>query len=84
MLFSESLPQNILHVWDVEDKTNPVEIATLAGAGGPHRIVHPQVQVGLYGSEGYHRGPPQPGEAQEAQGELAPAHRASGWSPRCG
>ncbi len=33
MLFSESLPRNLLHVWDVEDKTNPVEIATLAGAG---------------------------------------------------
>ena len=34
MLFSEQLPQNILHVWDVEDKTNPTEIATLAGGGG--------------------------------------------------
>lgn len=34
MLFSEELPQDILHVWDIEDKTNPVEIATLAGAGG--------------------------------------------------
>jgi LVIVD repeat len=33
MLFSESLPQSILHVWDVEDKTNPVEIATLPNAG---------------------------------------------------
>ena len=34
MLFSEQLPQNILHVWDVEDKSNPVEIATLPGGGG--------------------------------------------------
>ncbi len=33
MLFSESLPRSILHVWDIEDKTNPVEIASLAGAG---------------------------------------------------
>ena len=33
MLFSESLPQNRLHIWDIEDKTNPVEIATVAGAG---------------------------------------------------
>lgn len=33
MLFSESLPRSVLHVWDVEDKTNPVEIAALAGAG---------------------------------------------------
>ncbi|MGH2808507.1 MAG: LVIVD repeat-containing protein [Actinomycetota bacterium] len=34
LLFSEQLPQNILHVWDVEDKSNPTEIATLAGGGG--------------------------------------------------
>jgi hypothetical protein len=33
MLFSESIPVNRLHVWDIEDKTNPVEIATIAGAG---------------------------------------------------
>jgi hypothetical protein len=33
MLFSESLPQSILHVWDIEDKTNPVEIAQVPGAG---------------------------------------------------
>lgn len=33
MLFSESLPQNILHVWDVEDPTNPVQIAEVPGAG---------------------------------------------------
>ena len=34
MLFSEQLPQNILHVWDVEDPANPEEIASLAGGGG--------------------------------------------------
>ena len=34
MLFSEQLPQNILHVWDVEDKSNPVQIAELPGGGG--------------------------------------------------
>jgi hypothetical protein len=33
MLFSESLPQNILHVWDIEDVTNPVEISQVPGAG---------------------------------------------------
>ena len=33
MLFSESLPRNILHVWDIEDVTNPVEIAQVQGAG---------------------------------------------------
>lgn len=33
MLFSESLPGNILHIWDVSDKANPEEIAQLPGAG---------------------------------------------------
>lgn len=33
MLFSESLPRSILHIWDVEDKSNPQEIAQLPGAG---------------------------------------------------
>ena len=33
MLFSESLPQDILHIWNIEDVTNPVEIATVPGAG---------------------------------------------------
>lgn len=33
MLFSETIPLPILHVWDVEDKSNPVQIAELMGAG---------------------------------------------------
>jgi len=33
LLFSESLPGNVLHVWDVSDKTAPVEIGSLSGAG---------------------------------------------------
>lgn len=33
LLFSESAPGDVLHVWDVEDKTNPVEIAQVPGAG---------------------------------------------------
>jgi hypothetical protein len=33
MLFSESLPQNTLHIYDIEDVTNPVPLATLSGAG---------------------------------------------------
>lgn len=33
MLFSESLPLNQLHIWDVEDVTNPVLISSLPGAG---------------------------------------------------
>ena len=34
MLFSEELPSNILHVWDIQNLAAPREIATLAGAGG--------------------------------------------------
>ena len=34
MLFSEETPQNILHVWDIQNLAAPREIATLAGAGG--------------------------------------------------
>jgi len=33
MLFSESLPQNILHIWNIEDVSNPVQVAELPGAG---------------------------------------------------
>lgn len=33
LLFSESLPGNALRVYDVEDKTNIVEIATIQGSG---------------------------------------------------
>jgi hypothetical protein len=34
MLFSEQLPQNILHVYDIEDPSNPQEVSTLSGGGG--------------------------------------------------
>ena len=33
LLFSESLPDDVLHVYDVSDKTNIEEIATVEGAG---------------------------------------------------
>ena len=33
LLFSEELPENVLRVYDVEDKTNIVEIATVPGSG---------------------------------------------------
>lgn len=33
MLFSEEAPGDALHVWDIEDKSAPVEIATVEGAG---------------------------------------------------
>ncbi|MDX6225891.1 MAG: hypothetical protein QOJ92_1556 [Frankiales bacterium] len=33
LLFSESLPGNALHVWDLQDYANPKEVGTLSGAG---------------------------------------------------
>ncbi len=33
MLFAEQVPVDSLHIWDVEDKSNPQEIAVLQGAG---------------------------------------------------
>lgn len=33
MLFSESLPGDALHIWDLQSKARPVEIGTLQGAG---------------------------------------------------
>lgn len=33
LLFSEELPNNALHVWDLEDERFPKEIATLRGSG---------------------------------------------------
>ena len=33
LLFSESLPDDVLHIYDLEDERNPVEIAGLRGAG---------------------------------------------------
>lgn len=51
LIFSESIPGSVLHVWDVEDKSNPVEIAELPGAGD-----HTQTCLldckWLYGSSG--------------------------------
>jgi hypothetical protein len=52
MIFSESLPQSTLHVWDVEDKENPEEIGTLAGAG-QHTMSCLLDCKWLYGSDGY-------------------------------
>lgn len=51
LIFSEQLPQNVLHVWDVEDKTNPVEIATLPGGGGHTQSCVFKCRY-LYGSTG--------------------------------
>lgn len=52
MLFSETIPQQILHVWDVEDKTNPVEIATLGDGAGDHTTDCLLDCRFAYGSEG--------------------------------
>ncbi|MGH2748630.1 MAG: LVIVD repeat-containing protein, partial [Actinomycetota bacterium] len=52
MLFSETIPQQILHIWDVEDKTNPVEIATLGDGAGDHTTDCLLNCNFAYGSEG--------------------------------
>lgn len=52
MIFSEELPQASLHVWSVEDKSNPVEVAVLPGAG-QHTMSCLQNCKWLYGSDGF-------------------------------
>jgi hypothetical protein len=85
MIFSETLPQSILHIWDVEDKSNPVEIAALDGAGNHTTECILKCKYG-YGSSGVVtdlRDPANPkivgmwGEGQPASGghdvnEVAP------------
>lgn len=51
LLFAESLPGDALHVWDVEDKSNITEIATLEGAGD-HTISCVLKCKWAYGSDG--------------------------------
>ncbi len=51
LLFSESLPQDILHVYDVEDKSNPTLIAQVEGAGD-HTTTCILKCTWAYGSDG--------------------------------
>jgi hypothetical protein len=52
LLFSESAPGDALHVWNVEDKTDPVEVATIPGAGDHTHtcILHCSYSYGADGS----------------------------------
>ena len=52
MLFSETTPLSRLHIWNVEDKTNPVEMAVLDG-GGQHTMSCLYNCKWAYGSDGY-------------------------------
>ncbi len=52
LIFSETIPRSSLHVWDVEDKTNPQQIAELPGAG-QHTMSCLFDCKWLYGSDGY-------------------------------
>ena len=52
MLFSETIPQQVLHVWNIEDKTNPVEIATVGDGAGDHTADCILDCKYSYGSEG--------------------------------
>lgn len=51
LFFAESLPGDTLHVWDVEDKTNISEVATLDGAGDHTTSCILKCKF-LYGSDG--------------------------------
>ena len=80
LIFSETTPRSILHVWDVEDKTNPVEIATLDGAG-EHTMSCILKCKWLYGSEGGIidlRDPTQPKKMEEKWGDGSPNQDSNG------
>ena len=51
MLFSEELPNADLHIWNVEDKSNPVEMSVLEGAG-QHTMSCLENCKWAYGSDG--------------------------------
>ena len=75
MLFSESAPGNILHIWNIEDKSNPVEIATLEGAGDHTTSCILNCKY-AYGSEGHIsdlRDPANPKLLDATWGEGTPA-----------
>lgn len=76
MLFSESTgpaPANGLHIWDIEDVSNPVEVANLEGAG-EHTVSCLLDCKWAYGSEGsiYDlRDPSAPKQLEEKWGDAA-------------
>lgn len=77
MIFSEELPLARVHVWDVEDKTNPVEIATIDG--GEHTMSCILDCKWLYGSDGGIvdlRNPLKPVKVKEKWGDGLPAGSA--------
>jgi hypothetical protein len=74
MIFSEELPIARLHVWNVEDKTNPEEIATLDG-GGQHTMSCILNCKWLYGSDGMIinlKDPSNPVKMEEKWGDASP------------
>jgi hypothetical protein len=74
MIFSEELPDASIHVWDVEDKTNPEEIATVPG--GQHTMSCLLNCKWLYGSDGNIfdlRNPAKPKLMKEKWGDGMPA-----------
>lgn len=52
MLFAESAPVDTLHVWDIEDKTNPVQLASAPGIGGHTQTCILRCKYS-YSSDGY-------------------------------
>lgn len=51
LIFSEQLPLSAVHIWDVEDKSNPQQIATLSGSGAHTMSCILKCRY-LYGSNG--------------------------------
>jgi hypothetical protein len=77
MIFSEELPVARVHVWNVEDKANPQEIATIPG--GEHTMSCILDCKWLYGSDGGIvdlRDPTKPEKMKETWGEGKPAGNA--------
>jgi hypothetical protein len=80
MIFSETTPQSILHVWNVEDKSNPVEIAALNG-GGQHTMSCILDCKWLYGSNGMIidlKDPSDPKIMEEKWGDASPNKDSGG------
>lgn len=74
MLFSESAPGNVLHVWDVSDKANPQPLSQVQGAGD-HTTSCILNCTWAYGSEGHItdlRNPAKPKLMEETWGDGTP------------
>ena len=80
LIFSETTPTSTLHVYNVEDKTNPTPLSTLSGAG-EHTMSCILNCKWLYGSEGGIidlRDPANPKKMEEKWGDASPTKDSNG------